>query len=55
MTDEIKDCNGKLFFNEKKFNKIVKKIVRKSNDISGKITLPKELIGQEVYVVWVEK
>lgn len=45
--------NGKLMLEGKKaiaFNKLWLKKVIKNNETSGKITLPKELIGKEVYV-----
>lgn len=33
----------------------IKKIVLKNNSTSGKITLPKKLIGKEVSIQWCEK
>ena len=52
MANEIKKVDGKLILNEKKFNRIVDKVVMKNNDSSGKITLPKDLIGKKVFVCW---
>ena len=52
MGNEIKSVNGKLILNEKKFNRIVDKVVIKNNDSSGKITLPKTLVGKKVFVCW---
>ena len=52
MTNEIKKVDGKIILEERKFNRIVDKTVMKNNDSSGKITLPKNLIGEKVYVVW---
>lgn len=37
MGNEIKTVNGKLILNEKKFNRIVDKVVMKNNESSGKI------------------
>lgn len=54
MVNEIKSVNGKIILEEKKFNRIVNKIVMKNNDSSGKITLPKDLIGKKVFVCWEE-
>jgi len=52
MANEIKSVNGKLILSEKKFNRIVEKIVMKNNYSSGKLTLPKNLIGKKVFVCW---
>ena len=41
MANEIRKVDGKIILEEKKFNKIVDKVVMKNNDSSGKITLPK--------------
>lgn len=54
MANEIKTVNGKLILEEKKFNRIVDKLVMKNNNSSGKITLPKDLIGKKVFVCWEE-
>ena len=54
MANEIKSVNGKIILEEKKFNRIIEKIVIKNNDSSGKITLPKDLIGKKVFVCWEE-
>jgi putative transposon-encoded protein len=54
MANEIKSVNGKIILEEKKFNRIVTKFVMKNNDSSGKITLPKDLIGKKVLVCWEE-
>jgi putative transposon-encoded protein len=54
MVNEIKIVNGKLILEEKKFNRILEKVVIKNNDSSGKITLPKDLIGKKVFVCWEE-
>lgn len=55
MANEIKIVNGKLILEEKKFNRIVNKVVMKNNYSSGKITLPKDLIGKKVFVCWEEE
>lgn len=55
MTNEIKKVDGKIILEERKFNRIVDKVVMKNNDSSGKITLPKDLIGKKVLVCWEEK
>ena len=52
MANEIKKVDGKIILEERKFNRIVDKIVMKNNDSSGKITLPKDLIGKKVFVCW---
>ena len=54
MVNEIKKIDGKIILDEKKFNRIVDKIVMKNNDSSGKINLPKDLIGKKVFVCWEE-
>lgn len=45
---------GRLILKEIRFDQVYKRTVRKSNDRSGKVTLPFELINKSVYVV-VEK
>ena len=42
---------GRLILKEIEFNKVWKKTVTKNNDTSGKIQLPKDLIGKEVYII----
>ncbi len=42
---------GRLILKEVKFDNVYKRKVCKNNDSSGKITLPMELIGKQVYVV----
>lgn len=54
MVNEIKSVNGKIILEEKKFNRIIEKVVIKNNDSSGKITLPKDLIGKKIFVCWEE-
>jgi len=55
MANEIKKVDGKIILDEKKFNRIVDKVVMKNNDSSGKITLPKDLIGKKIFVCWEDK
>ena len=45
------DKKGMLILEKIDFDQVYKRKVGRNNDTSGKITLPKELIGQEVYVV----
>lgn len=43
--------SGRIVFKELEFEDYLKKRVGYNNQSSGKINLPKELIGKEVYVV----
>ena len=52
MANEIRKVDGKIILKEKKFNRIMDKVVIKNNDSSGKITLPKNLIGKKILVCW---
>lgn len=54
MANKIKSVNGRIILEEKKFNHIVEKVVIKNNDSSGKVTLPKDLIGKRIFVCWEE-
>jgi len=47
----VKKTSGRLILKEIQFNQVFERTVGKNNDTSGKITLPKELIGKKVYVV----
>jgi len=42
---------GRLILKEIKFDQVFQRKVHKSNERSGKVTLPPELIGKRVYVV----
>ena len=44
--------NGKLILDEVSVNRILDRVVIKNNKTSGKITVPKKLIGKKVYLVW---
>ena len=46
-----KSIKGRLILQEISFDKVWKKKVTKNNLSSGKITLPKDLIGKQVYIV----
>jgi len=48
---KTKKTTGRLILKEIKFDQVYQRKVSKNNDSSGKITLPKELIGKHVYVV----
>lgn len=48
---KIKKKKGILIIEQIEFDDALKKKVVKNNKTSGKITVPKELIGKEVYVV----
>jgi putative transposon-encoded protein len=50
-----KKINGNITLKRIDYNRVIDKIVIKNNITSGKITLPKDLIGKTVYVVWKEK
>lgn len=47
----MKKKKGILIIEQIQFEDAFKKRVIKNNDTSGKITLPKDLIGKEVYIV----
>lgn len=47
----VKKTSGRLILKEIKFDQVYQRTVHKSNERSGKITLPPELIGKRVYVV----
>ncbi len=42
---------GRLVLKEIEFNQVFQRTVHKSNERSGKVTLPPELIGKRVYIV----
>jgi len=42
---------GRLILKEIEFDRVWKKIVSKNNETSGKVQLPKDLIGKEVYII----
>ncbi len=46
-----KKKQGRLILKEIKFDQVYKRKVNKNNETSGKVTLPKELIGKKVYVI----
>jgi len=48
---KMKKKKGLLIIEQIEFEDAFKKRVIKNNDTSGKINLPKDLIGKEVYVV----
>ncbi len=54
MANEIKFTKGRVITEEKKFNRSMEKVVIKNNPSSGKIQLPKDLIGKKVFVCWEE-
>lgn len=43
--------SGTLILKKIDFSQVYRGIVRKSNERSGKVTLPYELVGQEVYII----
>jgi len=47
----IKKTSGRLILKEIQFDQVYQRTVHKSNERSGKVTLPLELIGKRVYVV----
>ena len=48
---KVKKTKGRMFLNEISFDQVYQRTVHKSNERSGKVTLPPELIGKRVYVV----
>ena len=50
-----KDVKGVLVLEQIEFDQIYKRTVHRSNKTSGKITLPSELIGEEIYAVMPKK
>lgn len=48
---KLTKTNGSLVLQEVKFENYLKKRVISNNKTSGKITLPKSLVGKEVYII----
>jgi len=48
---ELKQRKGVLILDQITFNYVFKRTVGKNNKTSGKISLPRSLIGRDVYVV----
>ena len=44
--------NGTLIIDQVTFSRILEREVIKNNDTSGKVIMPKVLIGKKVRVVW---
>ncbi|MEK6963619.1 MAG: DUF2080 family transposase-associated protein [Nanoarchaeota archaeon] len=47
-----KKAKGEITLKSVPYNYFLPRLVIKNNDTSGKVSLPKELIGKQVYVVW---
>lgn len=47
-----KIIDGRLQVDSFPVNRLLLKNVTKNNGTSGKVTVPKDLIGKKVYVVW---
>lgn len=47
----VKKTKGILILEKIEFDQVYKRTVGKNNETSGKVTLPKELIGKTVFVV----
>lgn len=47
----VKKQKGTLILEKIEFDQVYKRTVGKNNPTSGKVTLPKDLIGKTVYVV----
>jgi putative transposon-encoded protein len=47
----IKKVRGTLIIEQVEFNQMVERMVIKNNETSGKITLPKDWVGERVYVI----
>ncbi len=50
MKNDLK-IDGSLTLKRIDYNRVLLRRVLKNNDTSGKVSLPKELIGREIYVV----
>ena len=50
MKDDIK-IKGSLTLEKIEYNRVLFRKVIKNNSTSGKVIVPKELIGKEIYVV----
>ena len=50
MHNDVK-INGSLTLEKIEYKRVLSRTVTKNNDTSGKISLPTELIGKEVYIV----
>jgi len=50
MKNDIK-INGSLTLKKIDYKRILSRTVMKNNSTSGKVTVPPELIGKEVYIV----
>jgi putative transposon-encoded protein len=48
---KIQTKGGRLVLKEISFDQIYQRTVMKNNETSGKVTLPKKLVGKSVYVV----
>lgn len=49
--EKNRKIKGRLILKEVNFEDSWKKVVIKNNESSGKVTLPKSLIGKAVYVI----
>jgi putative transposon-encoded protein len=49
---KIREIHGKVVLEELRISKFMPRTVIKNNDTSGKVTVPKDLIGKKVYLVW---
>jgi len=49
--NDIKLSNAKLTLQEIPIKRVLVRKVLKNNKTSGKITVPKDLVGKEVYIV----
>jgi len=49
---KIRKVEGRIVLKEVRFSRILERSVIKNNATSGKVTVPKDLIGKKVYVVW---
>jgi len=47
----VKKTKGTLILKQIEFDQVYQRTVHKSNERSGKVTLPPELIGKKVYIV----
>ena len=48
---KAKQTKGRLILKEIQFDQVYQRTVHKSNERSGKVTLPPDLIGKRVYVI----
>jgi len=51
LSEDFKKINGELVLEKIKVGKIAEKKVIKNNTTSGKVLLPRKLIGKTIYII----